>query len=138
MSDCCASGSCEVCRPSVYGYPIERRRVRKLQQQAFIAHARGLIDLEREALDELALMERRYGCADGHRGPQGPNEDVAQCPRCWSMSFSRRPAGETFGEHLPDCSLPVDHLSYCEPVGSGHAPTDRVRGYFPPTQEDQP
>lgn len=34
-----------------------------------------------------------------HRGPEGPNEDVSQCPLCWSLSWELRPEGETFGEH---------------------------------------
>lgn len=67
-----------------------------------------------------------------HRGPQGPNEDLSQCMQCGMPSWSKRPPGETFGEHLEDCSLPVDHESYCEPGGDGHAPSEHVRGYFPP------
>lgn len=66
-----------------------------------------------------------------HRGPQGPNEDLAQCPHCWSISHRRRPDGETFGRHLPDCSLDIDHDSYCEPGGSGHPPAPIIRGYWP-------
>lgn len=63
-----------------------------------------------------------------HRGPQGPNEDIAQCPVCWTPTHSRRPAGETFGDHLIDCSLPVDHPSYCQPGGDGHPSADVIRG----------
>ena len=59
-------------------------------------------------------------CPNGpHRGPQGPNEDVAQCPVCWSLSWCKRPSGETFGHHRPDCSLPIDHESYCQPEPVG-------------------
>jgi hypothetical protein len=68
-------------------------------------------------------------CLDApHRGPQGPNEDIAQCPRCWSPTYSLRPAGETFGNHLPDCSLPLRHESFCEPGGDGHPEAAKVRG----------
>lgn len=63
-----------------------------------------------------------------HRGPQGPNEDLNVCLRCGSPSWMFRPVGETFGEHLPDCSLPYWHESYCLPGGSGHGPSRVVRG----------
>lgn len=63
-----------------------------------------------------------------HRGPQGPNEDLAQCPFCASPSYSMRPVGETFGDHLPDCSLPYWHESYCVGGGSGHPASRVVRG----------
>jgi len=63
-----------------------------------------------------------------HRGPEGPNEDMAQCGFCWAPTYALRPWGETFGEHLPDCSLPVWHESYCQPGGSGHPPARSVRG----------
>lgn len=66
-----------------------------------------------------------------HRAPQGPNEDVAQCPKCWSLDFVLRPDGETFGDHAADCSLPRRHESYCQPGGSGHAPAEKIRGYWP-------
>jgi hypothetical protein len=46
-------------------------------------------------------------------------------------THSKRPAGETFGDHLPDCSLPVDHESYCQPGGSGHQTAETVRGFWP-------
>lgn len=55
-----------------------------------------------------------------HRGPQGPNEDLSQCPECAMPSWSLRPAGEEFGGHLPDCSLPQRHESYCVGGGVGH------------------
>ena len=63
-----------------------------------------------------------------HRGPEGPNENIAQCRLCGMPEFSMRPAGETFGEHLADCSLSVDHPSWCQPDGSGHPPSKLVRG----------
>lgn len=49
-------------------------------------------------------------------------------------SWSMRPLGETYGTHLPDCSLPVRHESYCLPGGAGHPPAPRIRGYWPITQ----
>jgi hypothetical protein len=67
--------------------------------------------------------------AGEHRGPEGPNEDLAQCPLCWSMTFSRRPDGETFGNHADDCSLPSEHLSFCVGGGSGHPPAPKARGW---------
>ena len=73
-----------------------------------------------------------------HRGPQGPNEDIAQCGVCGMPSYSRRPAGETFGTHAPDCSLLADHFGYCEPGGSGHPRAPVVRGYFPRGGEESP
>lgn len=63
-----------------------------------------------------------------HRGPQGPNEDLAQCPRCLRITWAKRPSNETFGLHASDCSLPVDHDSYCEPGGTGHAQAAVIRG----------
>jgi hypothetical protein len=66
-----------------------------------------------------------------HRGPQGPNEDMSVCPTCWSPSYQLRPPGETYGRHLPDCSLPLRHESYCQPGGSGHPAAPVIRGYWP-------
>lgn len=63
-----------------------------------------------------------------HRGPQGPNEDLAQCIKCMRISWSKRPAGQTFGLHSADCSLPADHESYCVGGGIGHEPATIVRG----------
>lgn len=86
-------------------------------------------------LDDLVSPD---DCPEGpHRGPQGPNEDLAQCPRCWSPSFASRPHGEEYGGHLPDCSLPRDHASYCVGGGSGHPAPDVVRGFCPNRQEDE-
>ena len=48
-------------------------------------------------------------------GPQGPNEDVGQCPRCLAIIGRLRPEGDTFGGHTPDCSLPFRHTGFCEP-----------------------
>lgn len=66
-----------------------------------------------------------------HRGPQGPNEDLSQCAACWAPSWELRPPGETYGTHLPDCSLPARHESYCQPGGAGHPAAPRIRGYWP-------
>jgi hypothetical protein len=65
--------------------------------------------------------------------PEGPNEDIAQCPEpgCWGYTFALRPVGETFGEHRADCALPLRHLSYCQPGGAGHPPSQVVRGFWP-------
>ena len=64
------------------------------------------------------FIHAEHLCLDiaNHRGPQGPNEDVATCFRCNYISFKMRPEGETFGEHLPDCVLPINHQSYCMAV----------------------
>ena len=72
-------------------------------------------------------------CTIVHREPAGPNEDLAQCPKCWSMTFALRPEGETFGWHLDDCSLPMRHEGYCQPGGNGHVvpPGEKIRGYWP-------
>ena len=71
----------------------------------------------------------RAECTRVHRGPEGPNEDLGACPDCWSISYALRPEGETFGYHLPDCSLPERHESYCEPGGSGHPRAQKIRGW---------
>lgn len=71
-------------------------------------------------------------CPDGpHRRPEGPNEDVDQCLQCGSLSWCLRPEGETYGEHLPDCSLPLRHESHCRPGGAGHPAATKIRGYWP-------
>jgi hypothetical protein len=71
-------------------------------------------------------------CPDGpHRGPQGPNEDVALCPRCFERSWELRPEGETYGWHLADCSLPERHEGYCQSGGEGHLAAPLIRGYWP-------
>jgi len=80
--------------------------------------------------DSMKYLGRSAECPDQpHRGPQGPNEDLGQCGKCLSFSYSKRPAGETFGLHADDCSLPVDHESYCVGGGEGHEPAEKVRGY---------
>lgn len=66
-----------------------------------------------------------------HRGPQGPNEDLAQCAGCGSVSYAMRPEGETYGLHAADCSLPNRHPGHCEGGGAGHLPAPTVRGYWP-------
>lgn len=68
-----------------------------------------------------------------HRFPEGPNEDVSVCPTCWSPTYELRPDGETYGDHLQDCSLPRRHQSYCQPGGAGHPRAATIRGYWPGT-----
>ncbi len=68
-------------------------------------------------------------CPDGpHRGPAGPNEDIGQCDKCGSGSFSMRPEGETFGRHWSDCSLPNRHQGECIGGGAGHPDAPKIRG----------
>lgn len=72
-----------------------------------------------------------YGpCDRDHRYPEGPNEDVGVC-ECGRVTWELRPEGQTFGYHLPDCSLPLRHVSYCRPGGDGHPPAPLIRGYWP-------
>lgn len=76
-------------------------------------------------------------CPDGpHRGPQGPNEDLAQCPRCMAPSYGRRNSTEQYGLHLKDCSLPRLHGGRCVGGGDGHAPASLVRGFWPGMDAD--
>lgn len=84
-----------------------------------------------DVTDALAFVDPRHCPSSPHRGPEGPNEDLSQCPTCWSPSHAMRPDGETYGVHLPDCSLPSRHASYCEPGGNGHPAAPKVRGYWP-------
>jgi hypothetical protein len=63
-----------------------------------------------------------------HRGPQGPNEDIAQCYYCGMPTYALRPWGETFGHHADDCSLPIWHKSYCVGGGEGHPEAPVIRG----------
>lgn len=70
----------------------------------------------------------------GHRGPQGPNEDLDICTRCGRPTWRKRRPNETYGLHIPDCSLPIDHESHCEPGGEGHPPAEIIRGYWPNLQ----
>ena len=77
----------------------------------------------------IAYMTHPETCPGApHRGPQGPNEDLSQCGLCLMPSWSVRPAGEQFGGHLADCSLPRRHDSYCVPGGVGHPDPDVLRG----------
>lgn len=76
-------------------------------------------------------------CSQGpHRGPQGPNEDIGQCPECLSMSYAMRPSNEQIGLHIDDCSLDLRHPSFCVGGGEGHAPVEIVRGYWPGMDAD--
>lgn len=100
-------------------------------------HAAELVELVASGegtatTSEFFLPHTSAACPDApHRGPQGPNEDLSQCPRCLSPSWSLRPPGQTYGVHLADCSLPERHSSYCKPGGAGHPVAKTVRGYFP-------
>lgn len=72
-----------------------------------------------------------YSCpASPHRGPEGPNEDLSVCQICGSISYEMRPEGETYGDHLADCSLDIKHESYCKPGGAGHPRAPTIRGYW--------
>lgn len=87
--------------------------------------------------DFWEFIDRPQDCPDApHRGPEGPNEDMSQCSACAMPSHSTRPDGEEYGQHLPDCSLPRRHPSYCQPGGAGHPPAETQRGYWPTTKED--
>jgi hypothetical protein len=66
-----------------------------------------------------------------HRHPQGPNEDVSSCPACGALTYEMRPEGETYGDHLSDCALPLRHESYCQPGGAGHPTAPVIRGFWP-------
>jgi hypothetical protein len=78
----------------------------------------------------LTLIIKGSDCHDHvHRDPQGPNEDTGGwCVKANRPMFAIRPAGETFGHHIEDCSLPIDHLSYCVGGGTGHPPAKLIRG----------
>lgn len=77
-------------------------------------------------LSELAPLGP---CPSGpHREPQGPNEDVSVCPDCWELTYVLRPAGETYGDHASDCSLPIRHEGHCQPGGAGHPSAPVIRG----------
>lgn len=99
---------------------------------------RGLTD-DPEVLKALDAAEKMYLCRGADLGtrkhrmgenhlPQGPNEDVGQCPYCWAMMPVLRPDGETYGEHTVDCSLPRRHPGYCKPGGQGHPSAEHIRG----------
>lgn len=74
----------------------------------------------------------QHACPLGpHRGPEGPCEDLAQCPQCGAPTWSMRPPGEVYGGHAPDCAAPERHEGHCPPGGEGHGEPVLVRGYFP-------
>lgn len=81
---------------------------------------------------------RRSGvpCPRRHGYPEGPNEDTGVCPICGRPSWALRPEDETYGDHLPDCSLPRRHESYCAPGGAGHPRAPVIRGYFGPSIDE--
>lgn len=87
------------------------------------------IDEEEDSDEPLTKVFSPWDCPDGpHRGPEGPNEDIGQCAKCWSMSHVMRPEGETFGHHRSDCSLPIRHGGECIGGGTGHPAAPKVRG----------
>jgi hypothetical protein len=71
-----------------------------------------------------------------HRDPQGPNEDLSACPACGALTYELRPEGETYGDHLPDCSLPQRHESHCQPGGAGHPTAPVICGFWPDRCDD--
>lgn len=73
---------------------------------------------------------------DKHRVPEGPNEDWGMCRLCHAHTFEMRPEGETYGDHLPDCSLPRRHESYRVGGGAGHPRAPKIRGYFGPAFDE--
>ena len=84
-----------------------------------------------EGRDQEAGMIHPSQCPGGpHRGPEGPNEDIAMCFACGSPSWSLRPENEQIGLHAADCSLPRRHEGYCVGGGDGHPPTEVVRGWW--------
>lgn len=84
-----------------------------------------------------ALAARGGACGhDEHRGPQGPNEDIAFCYATGLRAYSMRPENEQIGLHADDCSLPRRHNGYCVGGGHGHPPTAVVRGYWPGMDAD--
>lgn len=92
---------------------------------------RAQIEAERER-EALAFMRDpsvspttcKYG---PHRGPQGPNEDLAQCFRCGAVSHRMRAWGDTFGAHSIDCGLPIWHGDYCSRANVPHVTSALVR-----------
>lgn len=79
----------------------------------------------------LGFLFTRADCPEVHRGPEGPNEDFGSCQHCGDINWELRPEGQTYGHHLPDCSLPNRHASYCVGDGDGHPPAALIRGYWP-------
>lgn len=63
-----------------------------------------------------------------HRGPQGPNEDLAQCFHCGTISHRMRPWGDTFCGHLDECGLPIWHASLCAPAELPHPTSTAALG----------
>lgn len=97
-------------------------------------NGRELLDMlgDGDGSDLLPFLFNQTGCPDwdDHRGPEGPCEDLGQCSKCGSITFSLRPEGETIGFHAEDCSLPIRHERDCVGGGIGHPP-GIIRGYWP-------
>ena len=64
------------------------------------------------AVEDVAILDpiSMADCDEDHSGPQGVNEDIGSCPKCWGPVGVLRPDGESFGWHLDDCSLPITGL----------------------------
>lgn len=101
-------------------HPGSRERARQIADAFFAAIPET---------DTTALIPWSECTAD-HSGPAGPNEDIASCPTCWGPMGVLRPDGESFGWHIPDCSLEMRHRGYCIGGGTGHVIPDgwKIRG----------
>jgi hypothetical protein len=62
--------------------------------------------------------------------------DIGACPKCWAPIGVMRPENEQYGLHADDCSLPRRHPGRCVGGGTGHAPVEHVRGYWPGMDAD--
>lgn len=103
-----------------------------LEDQEYWAHEAAAV---RRAVERGGFKQGEI-CGQ-HRPPQGPNEDLAVCGSCGSLTYAMRPPNETYGLHLPDCSLPMGHESFCEPGGAGHPRAEVIRGYGRELDEEE-
>lgn len=111
------------------GNPVGHRSLRDRFPESFKDYQTPSWIEETEDSNEPLKVFSPWDCPDGpHRGPEGPNEDLGQCAKCWSLSHVLRPEGETFGHHLSDCSLPIRHGGECIGGGTGHPAAPKVRG----------
>lgn len=60
------------------------------------------------------------------RGPNGPCEDIAQCPSCWTLSASLRPLGELFYDHAESCP----HVLHWGPCSAAEPVSNRSTAWF--------
>lgn len=63
MNECCATGSCEVCDPAAFGFPIQRWYAQWHRTSAEQARRRGDRVAERSHLDRLAQLQEQFGKA---------------------------------------------------------------------------